>query len=205
MPKKLELIGSVFGKLTVLSEDGTDSFGATMWRCRCECGAAKSVRGAQLKSGAVRSCGCGVAAAAKVNNTTHGASRTPLFRRWQAMLARCSNKRSKSFKNYGARGITVCERWLDFQSFSDDMAATFREELELERVDTDGNYEPSNCCWATVVQQQRNRRNNHRLTINGETLTLVEWEERSGVKANTILTRVRRGWPPSRLLEIANQ
>lgn len=136
---------------------------------------------------------------------THGMTRTPIYRRWQAMKARCGNPNNSEYRNYGGRGISVCSRWGVFEDFVADMGRSFSENLELDRIDTNGNYEPSNCRWVSRTAQQRNKRNNHSLEINGEKKTLVEWGEETGLKANTILTRIRRGWPHDRLLEIANQ
>jgi hypothetical protein len=122
------------------------------------------------------------------------------------MKARCSNPNGQEFHNYGGRGIAVCDRWQNsFESFFADMSEGFFEGAEIDRKDTNGNYEPGNCRWVTDKEQQRNKRTNHLLTIGEETMTLIEWEEKTGIKANTILIRIRRGWPKSRLLEIANE
>lgn len=205
MPAKLNLVGLRFGSLSVTKEDGIDSHGATMWSCQCDCGEITRTRGSHLKGGAVNSCRCGIGIAAVKKWTTHNGSKTPLYRRWQAMKARCNNPNSEEYHNYGGRGIVVCDRWMRFENFRDDMADTFRPELEIDRRNTDGNYEPLNCRWITQVAQQRNKRTNHHVTIAGITKLLIEWSEETGIKANTILTRVRRGWPEPRLLELANK
>jgi hypothetical protein len=120
------------------------------------------------------------------------------------MIARTSDPNHTAFKNYGGRGIAVCETWNTFEAFSSDMKAGFQVDLELERIDMNGNYEPSNCKWATRQEQQRNRRNNHRLSFQGKNLTVQEWGECLGIKPNTIITRLQRGWSAERALEIAN-
>ena len=205
MPNKLNIVGRRFGKLLVISEDGRDRHGATMWHCQCDCGVTTRVRGPSLIAGTTRTCGCGVAARA-AQPRTHGQSKMPLYLRWRSMLERCRNPKKTEYKNYGGRGIAVCERWrTSFQAFAEDMGSSFSTCLELDRIDNDGDYEPNNCRWTTPKIQNRNRRTNHRLTIGGVTKTIIEWAEHSGVKANTILTRVRRGWPESRFLEIANR
>lgn len=126
------------------------------------------------------------------------------------MLDRTSNPNHESFHNYGGRGIAVCEEWKSFENFFVDMGASFRPDLELDREDTNGNYEPSNCRWITPKENQRNKRTNHLVTWSGETQTVQDWAERLGIKPNTIITRLRRGWSVDRalerdsLLEIAN-
>jgi len=187
-----------------MDDVGKDAHGAVMWRCRCGCGRETIVRGASLVSGATRSCGCGVQKAAVVFNTTHGKSGTPLYARWRSMLSRCNNKKNSEYHNYGGRGITVCDRWRRFENFDADMGGTFHESLEIERRDTNGNYEPSNCLWVAHAVQQRNKRCNRMLTCRGERRSLVEWSDITGIKANTILTRIRRGWSVCKALEVAN-
>lgn len=121
------------------------------------------------------------------------------------MKARCKNANHADYRNYGGRGISVCNRWMDFVLFKADMGDTFDERLDIDRIDVNRNYEPGNCRWVTNHANQRNKRTNHIVTINGQTKILAEWEEATGIKANTILTRIRRGWAEHRLLEIANR
>lgn len=215
MPSKLELLGERFGRLLVISESGRDRHGAVMWFCLCDCGNATVVRGSQLTHGVTQSCGCGIAAAAS-KPRTHGQSRSPLWIRWRAMRDRCENPNKKGYADYGGRGIKVCERWLAFENFAADMGPTFNPSLELDRYpDNDGNYEPGNCRWATRSEQQLNRRSNHRVAWRGVTLTVKEWSARLGIKPNTIIYRLKRGWLVDRalstgvdsrvLLELANQ
>lgn len=206
MPKKLDLIGKNFGRLIVISESGRDGHGASLWECRCECGGTKRIRGAHLAKGCVKSCGCLLIERAIEYQTTHGQSKTPLYRRWRSMRGRCENPNDSEYRNYGGRGITVCSRWMLFEAFSEDMSPSFLPSLEIDRIDTNGNYEPDNCQWVTRRENQRNKRNNHVIEFQGHKLTLVEWEELTGIKANTILTRIRRGWPLDRvLMELANK
>ena len=204
MPAPLNLTGQTFGRLVVLDRSHRANGQSWKWRCRCECGRTVTVQGSILKAGLTRACqSCANAA----SNTTHGLSDTPLYRRWQAMKARCGNPNNKHFANYGGRGIAVCERWAtSFENFAADMGPTFDPSLELDRVDVNAGYCPDNCRWADRVTQQRNRRDSHLLTHNGRTLTVVEWAGELGVKPNTLYTRLRRDWPIERvLLELANQ
>lgn len=202
MPAPLNLAGQRFGSLTVLERSGQDRFKAWIWRCRCDCGTVVNVRGSTLRAGSTSACApCATSRA----NLTHGQSKTALYRRWQAMKARCTQPRNKHYANYGGRGIRVCDRWMNsFEAFAADMGSTFAEHLELDRIDVEGDYEPGNCRWADRVTQQRNRRNNVVITHGGQTLTVAEWAELTGLKPNTIVSRMRRGWPAERLLELAN-
>ncbi|MFF7550943.1 hypothetical protein ACFZCU_46175 [Streptomyces canus] len=129
--------------------------------------------------------------------TEHGHSKrgatSPTYQTWRNMRSRCENPNVPAYKNYGGRGITVCERWKSFDNFLADMGER-PEGMTIERIDNDGNYEPSNCRWSTYQQQGRNTRANRRLTWNGETKTIIEWAETLGVKAFTISARLRMGW-----------
>jgi hypothetical protein len=119
---------------------------------------------------------------------------------WSSMKSRCLNPRHFAYKWYGGRGITICKKWLLFEGFLADMGPRPSSAHSLDRVDTDGNYEPGNCRWATETQQQNNRANNHRLTINGETATLTEWARRTGISRGTLDWRIRHGWTVERAL-----
>lgn len=205
MPRARDLTNQRFAKLVAEKRSHKDAFGAWMWLCHCDCGQTTTIRAAQLSSGHVRSCGCGVREAA-AQPRTHGQTGTPLYLRWRSMLDRIDNKNGSNFHNYGGRGIRICDRWRSFEAFSADVGSTFERSLELDRIDVNGHYEPGNCRWATEQVQQRNKRTNHNLTFAGRTQTVQDWAEERGVKANTIITRLRRGWSASRALSqrIAN-
>ena len=131
---------------------------------------------------------------------THGLSGSPTHRSWIAMLSRCRNPNRKCFKIYGGRGITICDRWLKFENFIRDMGER-PSSTSLERIDTNGNYEPRNCCWKTNQEQCRNKNNNHVVTVNGFTGCLKEVCEHFGVssKYHSIKTRINRlKWPPEK-------
>jgi hypothetical protein len=210
MPNKLELSGRNFGRLTVICEDGRDKHGAVMWLCDCTCGGSQRTRGSQLISGKVASCGCGISIAAS-RAKTHGETHTALYARWRSMISRVAGN-----PNYGARGIMVCQEWASsFEAFAADMRAGFSEGLTLERMDVDGDYCASNCCWKTLAAQQLNKRTNHRVEWRGRTMVIKEWADALGLSPNTLLYRLRRGWSLERamtfkvaedvLLEIANR
>ena len=130
-------------------------------------------------------------------------TRRPAYRSWESMKHRCLNQNSNRYKNYGARGIVICERWLNsFSNFYEDMGdrpdGTF-----LERIDNDGNYEKSNCKWASCKEQANNRRSNHRVEFKDETHTLFEWAEITGIKWGTLLYRINNGWPIEKAFTMA--
>lgn len=203
MPNKLQLTGCHFGMVIVLSEGGRDKHGAILWNCECNCGNASIIRGSSLTSGRVKSCGCGVLIAASAPKT-HGESHLPLYRRWQSMLSRCQNPNNSEYRNYGGRGISITERWQSYEGFAADMKQGFDATLELDRIDVNGNYGPENCRWTTRKEQQRNKRSNHLITWNDKTLPAIEWALLLGIKPNTLIYRLRRGWPIGKALEIAN-
>lgn len=156
------LKGQRFGRLVVLEQDGRDKNRNIKWKCRCDCGNIKTVLSGHLVSGRTKSCGCYMNEARIINNTTHGMSKTPLYNAWRGMLSRCLLKTSMSYKNYGGRGITVCDEWKDdFQSFYDYVSQLphFGEKgYSLDRINNNGNYEPGNVKWSTRKEQANNRR-----------------------------------------------
>lgn len=130
---------------------------------------------------------------------THGMTGSVEYRAWRDMLNRCYWERHISYSNYGGRGVVVCERWRNsFEAFVTDMGMKPSPDLSLDRIDNDGDYTPGNCRWATRTEQSANRRNAHRITAFGETLSITEWSKRTGVGSTTILMRIKRGWTPER-------
>lgn len=192
MGSKVDLRGQRFGRLTVIREDASRRNGSVMWLCRCDCGNEVLVRSNHLKRGGVMSCGC-------YNHDiirTHDESKTNLYHTLQCMKDRCSNPKNVQYADYGGRGIKVCDEWLhDYEAFRDwALANGYRKGLSIDRINNDGDYEPSNCRWTDMKTQCRNRRSNRMLTINGETHCLIEWAEIVGINASSINTRLRRGW-----------
>lgn len=164
MGKVLDMSGKKFGRWTVLSSykrvfpKPDDKYFDIHWECCCECGVIEYVRGKNLRIGESLSCGCLAVERYTAAVTSHGMSRKRIYKIWQGMKRRCENEKYIYYKNYGARGISVCERWHTFENFFADMAERYRDDLTIERNDNDGNYEPGNCCWIPKGDQMKNRR-----------------------------------------------
>jgi len=161
MPQSREdITGHRFGALVAESYAGSNRWQCSMWVCRCDCGGRSTTRRSSLLSGDTTSCGCKQRAAASVtakSRATHGQSRSRLYFVWMAMVQRCTNTDAHDYASYGGRGITVCNEWLSFESFRDDMSPR-PAGMWLERSDNDGPYNKTNCVWATPKQQAANRR-----------------------------------------------
>jgi len=163
MHKRYELVGQVFGRLTVLEFAGMGNDYSSRWIVRCECGVEKIVIGKNLVRGFTRSCGCmqggrsGLQGAVK---RTHGmADKTPIYNTWIGMRQRCYNENNPDYRNYGGRGIEICERWREnFQAFMEDMEPSWERGLTIERLDPDKHYEPGNCRWVPMSEQWKTRR-----------------------------------------------
>jgi len=195
MVKALDLVGQKFGKLTVIKRFGSKNEKA-LWECRCSCKDAIVcyTTSSQLTTGKVRSCGClrrETTSKLAKSMMVHGLSNTRIHNIWQGMLDRCNNPNSPSYFRYGNKGIKVCERWLDFNNFFEDMKIP-EDGMQLDRIDNLGNYEPSNCRWATRVQQARNKSSNLLFTIDGVTHCLVEWCEIYKINYDLVKIRTRR-------------
>lgn len=197
-------IGGIFGNLTVLERT---SESRAYFLCQCACGNQKKIRRDHLRNGKIISCGCvrtaGSSARAHVMhaaNTTHGKSRTKLHGVWFGIKQRCTNPKSTAFKYYGGKGISICERWLDFSNFFADLGEP-EIGMTLDRINSNGNYEPSNCRWATRKEQMLNTSRNHYLTHNGETMTISQWAEKTGISQKNIGNRIKKGWPIPEALE----
>lgn len=196
-----DITGSRFGRLVVKDRAGSTPNSAT-WNCVCDCGNTTTLPSTALKSGNTRSCGClkkeSIASIGK-KNLTHGKSSTPTYKSWAHMLARCRNPKDARYNDYGGRGVKVCERWDSFGSFLADMGEAPAGKT-IDRKDVNGNYEPSNCRWATDTEQARNTRSNRILFAFGEQMTLAAWSEKTGINEETISSRIKRGWTVERSL-----
>jgi hypothetical protein len=190
----IDLTGQVFGRWRVIGRaENVKTKQQAWWHCICECGTEKAVRGELLRKGLSKSCGCYKRAQAGNAQATHRLSRTPLYKRRKNMMQRCYNSKCREFKYYGSRGITVCERWRvgengehPFILFLRDMGPRPSPKHSIERIDNSRGYEPSNCCWATRVQQARNKRNNVFVEYKGQHVPLTDALVYSGVPYGTL-------------------
>lgn len=168
-----DLTGKRFNKLVVLYRDENGYGDKSRWKCICDCGTETTVSGTNLKTGAVKSCGC----LRHMKHDTHHLSNTRLYRIWNAMKNRCYLKSHYAYSYYGARGITVCAEWKDnFEAFYDwAISNGYSEDLTIDRIDNNGSYSPENCKWSTREEQVNNRRSCVLITYNGETKSLMQW------------------------------
>jgi hypothetical protein len=190
---KLELTGKKFNRLCVIEEVDRDKKG-TYWRCLCDCGRESIVSGSALNCGKTKSCGCLTAENRKKAKTTHGQSNSRIYRIWSQMKVRCFSKKKDNYNLYGGRGITICPEWLDFNNFFKWAVKNgYKDDLSIDRINVDGNYEPENCRWATRKEQQNNRRVNRNFTLNGIEKTVSEWAEELNISRSALYHRVYRG------------
>lgn len=199
-PNVQNLTGVNFGRLEVVGYDGVrqeNGLRYHYWRCRCACSSGEeiSVKGASLRGGNTKSCGCLRRESIGNRSRLHGRSDTKEFRAWCAMLERCYNENSSRYPRWGGRGITVCERWRGaFLCFLEDMGEAPSPDHTLERIDNDGPYCKENCRWAPHAEQARNTRKNRKLTHDGRTMNLSDWAREVGIRPDILSTRLRRGW-----------
>lgn len=191
--KSKDRIGKKFGKLTILNIFSfKEEKGATLYAdCLCECGAMIRKRAKSVLCGDTKSCGC--------ESTTwkHGytAKNSKAYRTWHGMKNRCYNEKDDDYKRYGARGITVCDRWKDsFENFLEDMGEP-EASLSLDRIDNSKGYSPDNCRWADWFTQAQNRRGNRMLEFNGEKQAVSYWARLHGIRHDTLIRRLDYGWP----------
>ena len=156
--KPHELINQRFGRLFVTKKIGPNKHKNIVWECKCDCGKIVQTAATNLISGKSKSCGCLGAENRLKAVTKHRALKTPEYSVWRGMRARCLNKNSTNYPDYGGRGIKICERWNNFLLFLNDVGEKPGPEYSLDRIDVNGNYEPSNCKWATKKEQARNKR-----------------------------------------------
>lgn len=192
--KLKDLTGKRFTRWLVLSRADINKDAHPAWNCICDCGTKRIVAGISLKNGSSKSCGCLRNENLGNKNRTHGRSQTKEWSAWSRMKQRCSSNDKRYFPYYKNRGIKICDRWNKFENFFADMGKC-PEGRSLDRIDNNGNYEPSNCRWATTKEQMRNRSCSLSITYNGETLTYLQWAKRLGTCHDSIIhSRLKRGW-----------
>ena len=200
MGKLKDITGERFGRLVVVERVENDSNGQAMWLCQCDCGSEpKVIRGSQLRNGKISSCGCFHKEQLSDFRTTHGMAKCRLYRIWKNMKQRCCNKNHPRYLDYGGRGITVCDEWVnDFTSFREwANSAGYNDGLSIDRIDVNSGYSPDNCRWADNKTQQNNRTTNHYITINNNTKTLREWCDEYKISYVLVRDRINKlGWNP---------
>lgn len=197
-----DLTGMRFGKLVAEKIVGKSKSGSRKWLCKCDCGNETVVDQYHLSSGHTKSCGC----INKELKYIHGLSRSRIYKIYKGMKTRCYHKECPEYSNYGGRGIKICDEWLDeekgflnFYNWSNKNG--YSEQLTIDRIDVNGNYEPSNCRWVNRKVQMNNTRRNDFIEYNGEVHTLSEWAELYGIGNKTLFTRIHRlGWDIHRAL-----
>ena len=199
MGKKIDLTGQRFGRLVVVKEIEKRSNHRIMWLCKCDCGNECVKCGNILRMGDSRSCGCLLSESSRSRVQKHDASTLKLRKVFNSIRQRCLNPNNHDFYLYGARGITICDEWLDKQ---DGVVAFvqwalkngYKEGLSIDRIDNSKNYSPDNCRWVDYKTQARNTRINHLVTYEGETHCIAEWAEIKGVNYQFLLRRINSGW-----------
>lgn len=196
----IDMKGMKFGRLTVIEIAGRDASNNITWRCLCDCGNEKVVPGIYLRVGDTKSCGCLHKEIVKRRMSTHGKSKTRLYKVWAGIKSRCNNALTDNYKYYGEKGISICDEWANsFELFSEWSYANGYNEsapsqnCTIDRIDNTLPYSPDNCRWVDHIVQCNNQSSNRLFTHNGETHTMAEWARILGIKYTTLRARIRRG------------
>ena len=195
--KFMDLTGQKYNRLTVLEYAGRDKYNRPLWKCKCDCGNIRIVNSHALRTGNTKSCGClnidRIKERNRVLKRTHGETNTKLFHVWSGIKTRCHNPHSINYHIYGQRGIKICDEWVNsYESFRDWAYENgYKEDLTIDRIDVNGNYEPSNCRWVTPKENNRNRRSNTLITFNGETHCIAEWADIVGIDYDVLQHRFK--------------
>lgn len=199
-----DLIGMQFGRWIVIRRAQSRP-SHSVWLCRCECGTVKEVYRGSLVSGTSKSCGCRHREIVSRKQYRHGLHRSSEYQIWADIIQRCSNPRNNKFSYYGGRGINVCTEWhSSFENFYRDMGPRPSVRHSIDRIDNNIGYSPHNCRWATRIVQQNNTRLVHRITFRGESHTLREWSEITGISLQALRGRRNRNWPLGKMLTTPN-
>lgn len=206
MSKSTDLSGVRFGRLVAIAPTNERTSGNNIvLKCVCDCGNVTYVGSGALKIGQTKSCGCWRKDRATTLNKTHGGGHERLYSVWMDMRRRCNDPSMKGYQDYGGRGITLCDEWRDYSNFREWALSNGYEptaqhgKCTLDRIDVDGNYEPSNCRWVSVSQQQLNKRNSLLLTYKGKTQNAALWDRELGFPRGTVVKRYRRNWDYERI------
>jgi hypothetical protein len=196
-----DFIGKRFNNLLVISRAENTKHGGSRWLCKCNCGGYCTTTGSSLVQNQVECKRCADIRRRKTNAPSYLCE----YRIWLSMKQRCENKKCAAYSGYGGRGITVCDRWLaSFENFITDMGLRPSINHSIDRINNNGNYEPSNCRWATRKEQARNIRSNRLLEFNGQTKCISEWAEIYGISVNAIDRRLKEGQSVNDAIELPN-
>lgn len=206
-PKVEDIFGKRFGRLTAIKYIGKSKGKQTLWECKCDCGNIAIVHHQNLKSGHTSSCGCYNSEVASEREKEHGQSGTRLYNIWHDMIYRCYNGNHRSYKDYGGKGIIVCNEWKDdFEAFRNwAIENGYKENLSIDRIDSDKNYCPENCRWATDIQQANNTSRNLIFTVDGCTDTLANLCRKYNIPYTLAHSRIYRNWDIKKALTEPSQ
>lgn len=203
MKRPTDLTGQRFGRLVVKEYAGKNNLQRTQWRCQCDCGNETVVVAGSLMRGLTQSCGCYHREVVHAMGVTHGDSATRLYKTWLSMKYRCCTPTCKDYDMYGGRGITVCEEWMQYERFRDwALSNGYDDSQTIDRIDVDGDYEPSNCRWVDMNYQANNKRSNYVIEYDGRTMTATQWSREVGISADVIKYRIRHNWTTEEALTI---
>lgn len=203
--KLLDLTNVRFGLLVALNVNGRKRNYKT-WLCLCDCGNSHTVSSFHLTGGYTKSCGCATSKWLSESSSTHGMSNTVEYEAWKMMKRRCLNPNDKFYFNYGGRGIKICDRWLaSFENFLLDIGKKPSDSYSLDRINSDGNYEPNNCRWATRKQQASNRKSNRWIEYNGERLILQDWATKTGIPVANLHFYLKRHTMSEAIIHYSNK
>ncbi|EKD89559.1 MAG: hypothetical protein ACD_33C00045G0026 [uncultured bacterium] len=193
------LVDNKFGRLTVIYDSGKRTSGRMIiWTCKCDCGNIINVCTGSLNSGNTKSCGClqkDYVSNTGKNNITHGLSNTLIYKNWSDIIQRCNNPNNPAYIYYGARGIKICDKWLQsFEAFYTDMGVKPSSHHSIDRKDNNGNYEPNNCKWSTQEEQCNNKSNNVILNYKGKKYTISQLAKEYNISYSKLHQRLRCGW-----------
>ena len=203
MSRLIDLTGMRFGRLVVTGRisRGARKSKAPVWHCICDCGGETATTRGNLKTGKAQSCGCRIKDVNIALRQTHGmAGKHPLYQTWSSMRKRCNCPTDHAYPRYGGRGISVCARWDNFETFIEDVGERPSARHSIDRKDNDGNYEPGNVRWATAREQEHNKATCLHLTFLGRTQAATDWANQLGLNYLTLYYRLKRGWSVDRAL-----
>lgn len=182
-------------RVVAIRHVGFSPHGKALWECKCDCGTIFTAIGSNLTSRSTKSCGCRKLEALHRRNFKHGMRHHPIYKSWCHMKERCLNPKMRDYRLWGGRGITICERWLAFSNFSEDMLPTWKSGMEIDRRDNSGNYEPGNCRWVTSRVNSNNKRTNVFVSGFGQRHTVAEWSSIFGCSYAKLYHHLKMGRP----------